>query len=143
MTVKGKTLRILNCRVHADKVFITLERVTKRTTANKLKDEFVFVTRDQASQLEEDEFYIVDLIGAKVVSPDEELIGTLVDVKQTGVVDNFEIKIGDNKTVLVPALHEYFEIVDESKIYADFPEEFFELWSFISLHSFQKSLIPT
>lgn len=127
LKVADKELKIRSVRVHKNTVYLYLERVTKRSTVEKLLKQKVYIHRDEEPELEEDEYYIVDLLGAKVIDKTtNEEIGELVDVKQSGMVDNFEIKIS-NKTILVPALQEYFEIVNTSLIYADFPKEFFEL----------------
>ncbi len=127
VTIRQKTLPVVNCRVHRGKVYLSLARVTKRTTAEKLLGEKVYIFRDQTESPEEDEYFIVDLLGANILEKDTlNKIGTLKDVKQSGVVDNFEIQLED-KTILVPALKEYFEVVDLETIYANIPEEFFEL----------------
>lgn len=124
--VKGKTLPIRGIQVHKKIIYLLLERVTKRTTAEKILHEKIYVPKEYADPLEEDEFYIADLLGALVVDSNGEKIGTLSDVKQSGPVDNFEIQL-EEKTILVPALKEYFTIESVNKIIAEIPEEFFEL----------------
>ena len=51
----------------------------------------------------EDEYYIADLLGMKVVLEDGTDYGTLKDVMQTGANDVYVIK-GDDKEYLVPAI---------------------------------------
>ena len=51
----------------------------------KYKGKSLFVTRENAVELEEDEYYIGDLIGMEVYTDDsEERFGVLKDVMETG-----------------------------------------------------------
>ncbi len=65
----------------------------------------IFVTRDNAVELEEDEYFVADLIGLNVVTDDGEDFGVIKDVLHTGANDVYVID-HDNKDVLVPAIKE-------------------------------------
>ncbi len=65
----------------------------------------VFVTRDNAVELEEDEYFVADLIGLNVVTDDGEDFGVIKDVLHTGANDVYVID-HDDKDVLVPAIKE-------------------------------------
>ena len=56
--------------------------------------------------LEEDEYYICDIIGAKVITDTEDEFGTLTDVLQTGTNDVYVVKTKDGKEVLLPVIKE-------------------------------------
>lgn len=63
----------------------------------------IYVTRDNAVELEEDEYFIADLIGLKVVTDDGKDFGVIKDVLQTGANDVYIIE-HEGKEVLVPAI---------------------------------------
>jgi len=65
----------------------------------------IFVTRKDAVPLEEDEYFVADLIGLNVVTEDDEAFGIVKDVLHTGANDVYVIE-HDGKEVLVPAIKE-------------------------------------
>ena len=60
----------------------------------------IFVTRKDAVPLEEDEYFVADLIGLNVVTEDDEAFGIVKDVLHTGANDVYVIE-HDDKEVLV------------------------------------------
>lgn len=78
----------------------------------------LLVTREDAVELEEDEFFIADMIGMKVVTEDGEEFGTLKDVMETGANDVYIIDSDEHGEVLIPAIREcIFDVdVEEQKM---------------------------
>lgn len=72
----------------------------------------LWIPREQALPLEEDEYYISDLIGLSVVSDMGEQLGELTDVLQTGANDVYVVKMTDGKEALFPAIAECVKCVD-------------------------------
>ncbi len=73
----------------------------------------LYVTRDQAIPLKEDEYFISDIIGLEVVTDAGEKFGVVQDVLQTGANDVYEIlPYGAKKTVLFPAIKQCILAVD-------------------------------
>ncbi|MCR1840816.1 ribosome maturation factor RimM [Murimonas intestini] len=70
----------------------------------KYKGRSLLVTRENATPLEEGEFYVADLIGLEVVTEDGSSYGHLVDVMETGANDVYVIERSDGKEILVPAI---------------------------------------
>lgn len=66
----------------------------------------LLVTRENAIPLEEGEYYIADIIGSKVITDEDKILGTLTDVLQTGANDVYVIKTKDGKEVLLPSIEE-------------------------------------
>ena len=64
------------------------------------------VTRENAIPLEEGEYYIADIIGSKVITDEDKILGTLTDVLQTGANDVYVVKTKDGKEVLLPSIEE-------------------------------------
>lgn len=65
----------------------------------------IYVTREDAIPLEEDEYFVADLIGLDVITDDNIRFGVVKDVLHTGANDVYVIEHED-KEVLVPAIKE-------------------------------------
>ena len=72
----------------------------------KYKGRSLYVTRDQAIPLEEDEYYIADLMGLDIYLENGEKFGILKDVMETGANDVYIVETEEGKEVLIPAIHE-------------------------------------
>ena len=66
----------------------------------------LLVTRENAVPLEEGEYFIVDMVGCKIITDEGEDFGELVDVMQTGANDVYVVKTHEGKEVLLPAIDE-------------------------------------
>ena len=66
----------------------------------------LLVTRENAIPLEEGEYYIADIIGSKVITDEDKILGMLTDVLQTGANDVYVVKTKDGKEVLLPSIEE-------------------------------------
>ena len=62
--------------------------------------------------INEDEYYIGDLIGMEVVLEDNTHFGTLKDVMETGANDVYVVELPDHQEVLLPAIRECILDVD-------------------------------
>ena len=81
------------------------------------KGKDILVSRDNAVKLEKGEYYIADILGAKVILEDGSECGVLEDVMQTGANDVYVVKTLDNKEVLLPKIDECVKKLDiENKI---------------------------
>lgn len=72
----------------------------------------LLVTREDAVALEDDEFFIADMIGMTVETEDGKVFGTLKDVMETGANDVYVIESEVHGEVLVPAIKECVLNVD-------------------------------
>ena len=73
---------------------------------------FIFVDRDKSYQLDEDEFFIADMIGMDVETIEGQKIGKLVDVLQYAANDVYVVKGEDSKEYLIPATYEIVPDID-------------------------------
>ena len=82
----------------------------------KYKGSTLWVTRENAVPLEENEYFIADLIGLKVVTDEGEEFGELTDVMQTGANDVYVVETyKDKQEVLLPVIDECVLDVDLEK----------------------------
>lgn len=67
----------------------------------------LFVTREHAVELEEDEYFIADLIGLSVVDERLQKIATVQNVMQTGANDVYALRMEETgEELLIPAIKE-------------------------------------
>jgi len=98
-------------RYHKHFVLLTLRGIDTMDKAAALKDCYLKVNRKHARPLEENEYFIVDLIGCRVYE-NEEFLGTVTDVLQTGSNDVYVTEGGKYGEVLIPALEQVIRSVD-------------------------------
>ncbi len=108
---KPKEFRVTGTRLYKNLVLMKLNGIDTRDDAEKLKGQELLVERKHARPLEEDEYFICDIIGIEVYEEDI-LLGILEDVLETGSNDVYIIKTPDNKELLLPALKSVVEKVD-------------------------------
>lgn len=72
----------------------------------------LFVTRENAVKLKKDEYFIADLIGLSVISDEDEDLGTIKDVLQTGANDVYVVTSPDGGELLIPAIRQCVKEVD-------------------------------
>ena len=78
----------------------------------KYKSKDLLITRDQAVDLEPDEYFITDLIGLAVVSDQGAELGILKDVLETGANDVYVVAMKDGKELMLPAIGDCILNVD-------------------------------
>ena len=112
--LNGET-RALHCvRVHDGFAYVRLEGVYSREAAEALRGALLYVHRDEAVPLSEDENFICDLVGCEVLDTEGTAYGTLKEVLQPGGADVYPIK-GPAGEWLVPALKRVVLEVDVLK----------------------------
>lgn len=95
-----------------DFVVLKFEGIDNIETAEKLRNCFVKVHRDNAIKLPKDHYFICDIIGLKVYDESRHFIGIIEDVISTGANDVYVVKTCENKEVLIPAIKQVVKIVD-------------------------------
>ncbi|MBR4718750.1 MAG: 16S rRNA processing protein RimM [Lachnospiraceae bacterium] len=78
----------------------------------KYKGKSIFVTRKDAVGLEEDEYFIADLIGVKVLDDSGTELGVISDVLQTGANDVYVVALFKGGELLLPAIKQCILSVD-------------------------------
>ncbi|TXJ02536.1 MAG: ribosome maturation factor RimM [Neisseriales bacterium] len=88
-----------------------LAGVDDRDAAFALKGTIVAVDREEFPDLDEDEFYWVDLIGLNVVNVQGESLGVVKDLMETGANDVLVAKL-EQEERLIPFVAQYVVKVD-------------------------------
>ncbi|NLY17965.1 MAG: 16S rRNA processing protein RimM [Clostridiaceae bacterium] len=121
----GNLLRfdVEKTRYHKQYVLIKLYGVDTMDKAREFKDCYLKVDRENARPLDEDEYFIADLIDCEVYENDT-LLGTVTDVLQAGGNDCYVVKGKLYGEILIPAVQSVVHKVDigNRKISVSLPE---------------------
>lgn len=105
--------------VNVKSVIAKLKGVDDRTAAEKLGKRDIAVPRSWLDQPEKDEYYWIDLIGAKVVNEAGEALGKVETLMETGANDVLVVRSGESAgnsagstEILIPFVSEYLANVD-------------------------------
>lgn len=99
-----KLLEIQGVKFFKQFVILKFKGIDNINDIERYKGCELYVSREDAVPLEEDEYYIADLIGMKVVLEDGKEFGTLKDVMETGANDVYVIDSKEHGEVLIPAI---------------------------------------
>ncbi len=78
----------------------------------KYRNKDLLITRENAVPLEEDEYFICDLIDAEVVTEDGEKLGILTEILTTAANDVYVVKTAEGKEILIPYIKECILKID-------------------------------
>jgi len=98
------TLNIRSVKFFKNMVILGFKEFTDINQVESLRGKKLFVSRENAIRLDKDEYYIPDLIGINVFDDEDNKLGTLKDVLETGANDVYIITLEDGKELLVPAI---------------------------------------
>ncbi|MBQ2134992.1 MAG: 16S rRNA processing protein RimM [Phascolarctobacterium sp.] len=120
----GKKLTVKNARFQKRMILVTTKEVTSMNEAELLRDKNIYIKAEDLPELEDDEFYVADLVGIPVYDLEGKQIGTFKDSLSTGSNDVYIIAVPGAKDILVPALKEYFKEINlaEKRIVVKLPE---------------------
>ena len=108
-------LEIQSVKFFKQFVILKFKGIDNINDIEKYKRCSLYVTREHAVPLEEDEYFIADMIGMEVCTEDGIIFGTLKDVIETGANDVYVIESAEHGEVLVPAIKECIRSVDIEK----------------------------
>ena len=111
----GKELRELNVqgvKFFKQFVIVKFEGIDNINDIEMYKKCALFVDREDAVPLDEDEYFIADMLGMDVLTEDGGLLGELKDVIGTGANDVYVVASEEYGEVLIPAIKECILNVD-------------------------------
>ncbi len=112
-TGKGeRELHVLAARYSKDQVILKFAEFSNANEVEPLRGAELYVTRADAIDLDEGEYFIADLVGMRVVSTEGELLGTLADVIRTGANDVYVVTDPEGKELLFPAIRDCVKNID-------------------------------
>lgn len=104
--------KIQEVKYNKQSVLLKLEGIDDITEAEKYKNFYIKISKGNAVKLEKNSYFIVDIIGCQVYTDENEYLGNVVDVFQTGSNDVYTLKNSEGKEILIPAIKEVIKNVD-------------------------------
>lgn len=112
-TKSGLTeFKIEQVRYVKNMVMLKVAGIDTVEEAEKYRNLYIKILRDQEEELEEGSYYVVDILGCKVNTDANQELGKIVDVFQTGSNDVYVVKDEQGKQILLPAIKEVIKNVD-------------------------------
>ena len=99
-------VEVEGCKFFKQTPILKFKSIDQLNDVERFKGKDLLVHRDHAVRLEKNEFFIVDLIGLRVVSDEGMDVGTLTDVLQTGANDVFVVETADGDEILIPYIEQ-------------------------------------
>lgn len=112
--VKGLTVlyTIKSVQYFKQFVLLTLKEIQDIDAAMLLKQGIVKIPRELALPLDEDEYYISDLIGLEVYDEQNQKLGLLTDILFTGSNEVYVVDNGSKNGLLLPAIKDCIKKID-------------------------------
>jgi 16S rRNA processing protein RimM len=108
---EARPMQIESARRADRAILLKLAGVSDRDAATALRGASILVAREVLPAAENGEFYLCDLIGARVVDPAGEL-GVVLEIRGHPSVDCLVIRTADGKLLEQPLVAPWFERVD-------------------------------
>lgn len=106
------TLEVEGVKFFKQLVILKFKGIDNINEVEKYRQKSLYVTRKNAVRLNRDEYFIADLLGIEVIDEQNEKIGVLKDVIETGANDVYVIEMTDGRELLLPAIKQCILKVD-------------------------------
>lgn len=105
-------VEIASYREHKDFTILTFKGYLSINDVEKYKGGELKVPETELLELEEDEFYIHQLIGCEVITDTGEVLGKITEVLQPGANDVWVVKGNKGKEIMLPFIDDCIKEVD-------------------------------
>lgn len=115
LVIKNKEtieMKIEEVKYHKNMVLLKLSGIEDMTMAEKYKGCSIKIHRKDARKLEENEYFIADIIGSDVYTDAGEYLGKVDDIYNSGAQDIYVVKDELGKQVLLPSIKEVILDID-------------------------------
>ncbi len=103
---------VQHARPHQNQLLLLLDGIHNRAAAEELRGLWLFIPDEQAAPLEEDTYFVHDIIGLRVVTDDGRALGKITEVLITGANDVYVVQDASKREVLLPAIADVVRLVD-------------------------------
>ena len=111
-----KQYEVEEIKYHKEMVLVKFKGIENIEEAEKLRNSYLVIDRNEEEPLEEGTYYIVDMIGLEVYTDEGEKLGILNDVFKSNMsCDMYIVKNELGKTITLPAIEEVIKDIDMEK----------------------------
>lgn len=115
--IDGAEYKVLSARPAGDCAYVMLRGVADRNAAELLRAKDVVALREDMPDLPEDTYYLVDVLGCKVITEKGKILGEVTEITPAKT-DIYVLSCGEKK-ITFPAAEGVIESIDvENKIVA-------------------------
>lgn len=107
-----KPLNIEGLRYQKNNLIVKFREYSDINDILMYKNAVLYAEREALGELPEGVYYIVDLIGLEVYTEDDEKIGVIADVFNSGASDIYDVKREGKKNLLLPVIDDVVKKVD-------------------------------
>ena len=108
--------RILSSRPHKGGMLLRLDRVEDREAAESLRGQWLLIPEEESMALDDDTFWVHDIIGLSVRTESGRDLGVVEDVLFTGANEVYVVEtpadVNRGRQLLLPALRDVIRNVD-------------------------------
>lgn len=109
---ENKEFEIEKVGYHKNQVILKFKGINTVEEAEKLRNSYILIDRNDLEPLEKGVYYITDLLGLEVYTEDGTLLGKVDDIYNTGSNDIYVVKDDLGKQKLLPGIPEVLKNVD-------------------------------
>jgi 16S rRNA processing protein RimM len=95
---------IENIRPHHKRFLVTLDGIADRDEAEQYRELDVRLSFEDSEPLTEHEYYYWQILGMQVITDEEEQLGEVVDIIETGANDVYLVRDEQGTELLIPAI---------------------------------------
>ena len=111
-----KQYEVEEIKYYKEMVLVKFKGIENIEEAEKLRNSYLVIDRNEEEPLEEGTYYIVDMIGLEVYTDEGEKLGILNDVFKSNMsCDMYIVKNELGKTITLPAIEEVIKDIDMEK----------------------------
>lgn len=115
---------ISSARIHKGMYMVTINELYDINLVEKYVNQIFYIDREEMDDLEENEYYFDDLIGLKIIDGNNNEYGEVVDVLDLPSSAVIEIKLKNDKKIMIPFVGVYINDVTKEYILIERIEEF-------------------
>lgn len=108
-------LEVEQVRYFKQLIILKFKGINNINDIEKYKGKDLLVSREEAIELKEDEYFICDLINSEVYTDEGNELGILTEVLTSAANDVFVVKTKDNKEILLPFIKQCIIDIDIGK----------------------------
>ncbi len=107
----AKCRDIERIRIEPKRVVVGFRNIETADAAEELRDQFLFVPKEQAVHPRKGSYFVDDIIGCQVFTEEEKAVGVVKDVLSLPANDVWSVWNGE-KEMLIPAVQAIVRVVD-------------------------------
>ena len=107
-----KEYEIEEIKYHKEMVLAKFKGIETIEEAEKFRNSYLLINRENEKPLEKGTYYIVDMVGLEVYTDEGDKLGILDDIFNSGSSDIYVVKNELGKQILLPAIKEVIKNID-------------------------------